>query len=316
MTLRIANLVSDDHDGRMKALLASYAGPNALTADHAKQKEMSAAITAGADKYDTFDKTGWFIGPDNLPRFEIDDSKAKFDWTKVPKLTAQYPKVPTYDPADRSPEARAAWDAYVTGAEVYRAQKNEVQLQDIMDHPTLYEAYPQLRGVTVRFGDDFPYGYAGTATDGDRSIEFGPLGRNTPSLLLHEIQHLIQNIEGFAGGAPAIDPAYRRSAGEKEAYDTMYRFSDPRRKKDARGWRAGEKYSMGKYPALLRYADDPTREFGDGGPLVIDLSSNGLAQETKSTPKPKAEQLPPEMITPASTLDEMISWLQRNVVRR
>jgi hypothetical protein len=307
----------DPHNERMQALLASYAGPNAETADHAKQKEAEAALSAGEDKYKTFDNTGWFVGPDGRPRFEIDDSKAKFDWSKFKDVKSNpRPEMPTYGASDLSPEASAAWKKYVEDTMSYKssAADQEVYLKDILDHPALYKAYPQLKGVKVRVGDVFPYATAGTATEGDRSIEFGPMGKDSNGLLLHEVQHLIQRIEGFAQGATMADPNYRRSAGEQEAYDTMYRFLDPKRKADNKGWGQddprykGKAFTKGKYPHLLKAPDDPTEGMSQGGPMIIDLGAKGKTE----MPRAPAISLPPRMTAPLPTapLDNDIQYLK------
>ena len=82
-----------------------------------------------------------------------------------------------------------------------------MRLADVMDYPELYEAYPELADVVVR--------YVGMETANGRAI-YGNgepeilINRNLEgewekihSILLHEIQHHIQYIEGFAkGGNP------------------------------------------------------------------------------------------------------------------
>lgn len=44
-------------------------------------------------------------------------------------------------------------------------------------------------------------------------------GKEAKAVLLHELQHAIQNIEGFATGTNTKDPNYDKNAGEIEAYD-------------------------------------------------------------------------------------------------
>ena len=79
-----------------------------------------------------------------------------------------------------------------------------MRLADVMDYPELYEAYPELADVVVR--------YVGMETANGRAI-YGngepeiQINRNLEgewekihSILLHEIQHHIQYIEGFAKG--------------------------------------------------------------------------------------------------------------------
>jgi len=81
-----------------------------------------------------------------------------------------------------------------------------VRLAEALDHPKLYAAYPDLAGLNVTFVDgvDFRGAYYPQA---DR-IEIAISGDQEQMLstLLHEIQHAIQQREGFAtGGAPVGD---------------------------------------------------------------------------------------------------------------
>lgn len=86
-----------------------------------------------------------------------------------------------------------------------------MRLADVLDYPELYEAYPELSSVTVRYATmDNAHGRA-LYGDGEHEIL---INRNLEgewqsihSILLHEIQHHIQNIEGFAKGG---NPSYAR----------------------------------------------------------------------------------------------------------
>ena len=86
-----------------------------------------------------------------------------------------------------------------------------MRLADVLDYPELYEAYPELASVTVRYATmDNARGRA-LYGDGEHEIL---INRNLEgewqsihSILLHEIQHHIQNIEGFAKGG---NPSYAR----------------------------------------------------------------------------------------------------------
>lgn len=301
---------ADNHTEQMRSLiLASFAGPNAQTADHAKQKEMQAAIAAGEDKYKTFDKTGWFIGPDGIPRFEIDDSQAKFNWDKL-KARAR-PTLPKSSAADEAKESVAEWEKYLKDMQEYE-KTPDAMLQDILDHKALYDAYPQLKGVKVRLGDIMPYATA-SASETERDLEFGPLGPRSNGLLLHEVQHLIQQIEGTARGASFFNnPDYDKSAGEAEAYNTMNRYENPKLKKDSKGinvpgsplWR-GQPATQGRYPALMRNKDEAF-----GKEYVIDLKRPPAEPPKKDAPA----QLPAQMVTPNAPLQDMVQWLQTNVL--
>jgi len=112
-------------------------------------------------------------------------------------------------------------------------------MSDFYDNKELYAAYPELADIAVFIDDaEGALGAYGEADSGfDYDEDFDEDGGNTegPGLksirinegltlaekkktLLHEIQHAIQEIEGFA---PSIDSAnyreYHKSAGEVEA---------------------------------------------------------------------------------------------------
>ena len=93
-----------------------------------------------------------------------------------------------------------------------------MRLADALKYDELYEAYPELADVVVR--------YSGMETANGRAI-YGngepeiQINRNLEgewekihSILLHEIQHHIQNIEGFAKGG---NPSYARRLVDKRA---------------------------------------------------------------------------------------------------
>lgn len=86
-----------------------------------------------------------------------------------------------------------------------------MKLADVMDYPELYEAYPELADVVVRYATMDNANGRALYGDGEHEIS---INRNLEgewqsihSILLHEIQHHIQNIEGFAKGG---NPSYAR----------------------------------------------------------------------------------------------------------
>ena len=114
-------------------------------------------------------------------------------------------------------------------------RKDVVQLGDVLDFPELYEAYPQLKKLTV-WVDDLGKGTRGQlTTDGfggfiitlNETLLDDVLQMR--STLLHEVQHAIQDIEGFAkGGNPAFARRIinnRASMGDIEAME-LRKLSD------------------------------------------------------------------------------------------
>ena len=157
----------------------TYAGQNAETADVATLDEARQRIADGEDSETVRKETGWFRGMDGKWRFEIDDSQMV----------------------------------------ITPPSSNFSRLSDIVDHPALFEAYPDLRDVEV---------FLERMDDGERA-KYNPqfdsisinrdIASNEEQLrasLAHEIQHAIQNREGFT---PGSSPQHWERA-TKEGRDT------------------------------------------------------------------------------------------------
>lgn len=112
--------------------------------------------------------------------------------------------------------AMSLWGPYVESKvedvlDLHPLWNGGMRLADVLDYPELYEAYPELSSVTVRYAT--MDNASGRALYGDGEHEI-LINRNLEgewqsihSILLHEIQHHIQNIEGFAKGG---NPSYAR----------------------------------------------------------------------------------------------------------
>lgn len=79
-----------------------------------------------------------------------------------------------------------------------------VELGDLLNHPRLYAAYPRLREMNVYFDESLPDSQGGSFSYSE-GITINPRCSHQKLLeiLIHEVQHAIQEAEGFAyGGAP------------------------------------------------------------------------------------------------------------------
>lgn len=82
-----------------------------------------------------------------------------------------------------------------------RVERGNARLEDVLDHEELFRAYPQLRHVRVVF-DETPKGVLGSFSAEGNQITISEELRDAPQdVLIHEIQHAIQNAEGFAKGS-------------------------------------------------------------------------------------------------------------------
>lgn len=163
------------------AVFNQYAGQNAQGADLTALQRAKQSVDSGADAEQIRQETGWHRGPDNKWRFEIDDSKAVFKGG------------PT------------AEDAILRAVKAGESGK-PVMLPDILRHESLFAAYPELKNIEIRFtekGD--PSSGAYSPEDNVIAIRGDLSAAEAKSTLLHEIQHTIQEQEGFARGGSASE---------------------------------------------------------------------------------------------------------------
>jgi hypothetical protein len=173
-----------------------FIGPGAKTWDAQAAKKAQTMAAKGIDPKTIWNETGTFKGPDGMWRQEIDDSAARMqmDWLDSARISR-----------------RGGGAPYV--------------VDEVIDHPKLMDAYNDIGDVavfpnkskdlgasynttddsiTIKFGDQNKFTPARVPTTGQRSSleEIGDSG-SPPSNLLHELQHAIQQREGFAqGGTP------------------------------------------------------------------------------------------------------------------
>lgn len=138
--------------------------------------------------------TGWELGADGEFRYEIMDGQYKT--VQLPEMTKE--------------------DAIGTFGYAFT-------LEDIYDSPELYAAYPEARNVKVFLAvpsvdflntymayskeDNLIYvnlrQYEETVSGGTFSIHRATYPEGMGGVLIHEVQHYIQGVEGFEGGANA-----------------------------------------------------------------------------------------------------------------
>lgn len=94
---------------------------------------------------------------------------------------------------------------------VRAARREAVPLGKFVNFPDLFEAYPQLASLPVRFSEDMGHNAAGSLSvspdSGEQVVLLNDALRPEAVLpaLLHEVQHAIQGIEGFAPGGTLLD---------------------------------------------------------------------------------------------------------------
>ena len=227
----------------------SYAGRNAENADLDALHEAERYEMQGVDAETIRQKTGWFRGADGKWRWEIDDSGTETDtkWNFLRNPDAKrynelFEKAYLYDTAT----AEDLNELQILDKNLKGVRKSPLYLDEIVKHDKLFEAYPALRDVKVRF----------EANTGNKEGSYHPEENEfilrtglklepekLKNTLIHEIQHAIQEQEGFARGA---NPGY---------WDEMIQRGYSRRKNDGRIERARKEYH--------RIFDSAPEEFKD-----------------------------------------------------
>jgi hypothetical protein len=152
----------------------------------------------------------WYRGADEMKRFEIPDFQSKFDMPGVQQYIDERNKV--------------APDMHVIG-----------EVGEVLDHPELYKHYPEIKnlpvfiaptagehamdphnsGQYIRPTEDLPQGgimlnphevvrdaKGETVVDANgKPVQRPATGDELHTVLMHELNHYIQDKEGFAGGA-------------------------------------------------------------------------------------------------------------------
>jgi hypothetical protein len=185
----------------------SYAGEKAENADKAALNTAKEMEKNGADAETIRQKTGWFRGADGKWRWEIDDSGTETDtkWNFLRNPDAKrynelFEKAYLYDTAT----AEDLNELQILDKNLKGVRKSPLYLDEIVRHDKLFEAYPALRDVKVRF--EANTGNAeGAYHDGFNEIVLRAGLKLEPEklkdTLIHEIQHAIQSTEGFSGGS-------------------------------------------------------------------------------------------------------------------
>jgi hypothetical protein len=137
-------------------------------AGFAKLGEGKDMLTAGVNPRDTYLQTGAWKGPEGMMRYEIPDYNATL-----------------------KTDAEAA---------VRTGKSFAGPLKDFVDHPEFFKAYPDLANTTVLF-DPSRTSHNGYFAPGSDLIKlYGNEPSQVQSVLLHEMQHAVQNKEGFTPG--------------------------------------------------------------------------------------------------------------------
>lgn len=197
-----------------------FAGPTAKTADRAALAKAEDLAKAGASRDQIWKETGWFQGADGKWRFEIDDSKSKLGG--------------------------------IIREDGGMFTKGKSGSFNRLDHPELEAAYGKQPDMIGRYGPKTKYDGAYFEPVGDAKplISVGaPDADQARGVGLHELQHNVQNKEGFATGSNPKDN-FSKAAVEDSArqfyneFDPTFKPWDELTESEKKYWRGQGKFDL------------------------------------------------------------------------
>jgi len=226
--------------------LAIFAGPAAKTANLAALERAQAKTAQGVPREQIWREEGWFQAPDKNWKWEISDNAAldkalarrHAEWQDngrgggaagdaFKRLNAIAPNLIRERDAGRISPAKAESQFQAARQEVVdaRAKAREYEaiadrlssagrLPDVLHHPELYAAYPELDGIRADlFSPSVPrranamfddFGRTGSVKNTFIGVAPHVTWEARTPKVLHETQHGLQNLENFARGSDIV----------------------------------------------------------------------------------------------------------------
>lgn len=160
-----------------------------------------------------------------------------------------------------------------------RTDPPNIPLEQFMQHPTLYQAYPELGKIDVRFN---PHTKTSFHSPDSNMIEIGTKGADTPQDLLavttHEVTHPTQGIEQWAeGGSPTL---FSGMMAKKNALLNQSGSIDP--KKQAEALAELQRYEGIPAWSANNEVDAYTRLFGEQAANAVQARAHMSLDERKA----------------------------------
>ncbi len=217
--------LTDAENSPFEAMFIGELGANTLDIEqrsYARMNNLDVATQmeeAGKSPFDVKIATGWERGADGEWRYEISDAKAHLNLegmselnriletnfregfaAKLRQFEARYPNL-----AERRQQLI---EAETNSRRVEAMDKifgltpivAEFKLRDLFDYEDAYEAYPELKNYDVRIIDRESLNGSYYKGKFDIALGVSRIPARMRAVLLHEIQHAIQEKEGFAAG--------------------------------------------------------------------------------------------------------------------
>lgn len=234
--------VNTKNDESSNDIKYSMGGLKAETADKSALEKAMELEKDGTDSEKIRKETGWFKGYDGKWRFEIDDSELEFktdiEKNRAAAIELAKMKVKSAELEEKivnNTATKAEENEYYNLDEKMIEYRKGVKLSDVINHPKLFEAYPQLKNVDVYY--EISSVNRGVYSSNGNVIMLNPMHTidEQKEAIIHEIQHAIQGIENFANGSnleywknlgysdEEAMAMYYNTAGEREARDVSAR---------------------------------------------------------------------------------------------
>lgn len=193
---RLANLMADSYNP-----VGMFIGPNAASFNKITASKAQELEKLNKTAEEIWQQTGTFRGPDKQWRQEISDKGSKITEDVYNQISA--------NKQFKGPMGQA------------------------LQHEELYNAYPQTAGIpATMYADEMPSGSLMPGRGGTFQTPLltvgGPSSMTQRSTALHELQHAIQQREGFApGGSPSnmITVLENISKQKRQEAQSLFRMS-------------------------------------------------------------------------------------------
>jgi hypothetical protein len=192
-------------------------GPKAKTFRHDAAALAEQMEKEGRNRDEIWQATKTMRAPDNEFRQELSDLAMRYDSNIAKDRQFESEKQRFLQATNRAKSLEELDDAEkYFESQVLKLQNNPIgKAQDFIRHPELFEAYPELENYVFRelepTNKQFtaPETVYGFYSPGKQSITVSTDAPYKRSTALHELQHAIQEIEGWQGGSSPEEMAAR-----------------------------------------------------------------------------------------------------------
>jgi hypothetical protein len=224
--------------GNGAAVAGIMAGKKSMMADLKALARAQYMNDGGAPREQIWNETGWWQGPDQQWRYEIPDSASEYLRARPdvlhPKEDGIWSREAVKSVAERARDKApdvGYWDSSLDRANLESSVYKNAPLEVALQHYGFEGAYPDLR-LMIKENPSLRSKAAYGEGDGFGLIQLQDSGWNSERpnedirlSILHELQHALQGVEGFADGGSAADLAAEFGVSQKEGRDLYKRLA-------------------------------------------------------------------------------------------